>query len=95
MQLYSYTKEELEELADQIKSLILGNLVSKGLIDYDIAEQYTADNTVILREKSIFRTISDKWKKIEDNAKGYYMIVVDKHIYPIRDDSKDITDKYF
>jgi len=65
----------MEDYLDQIKTLIVGALVSSGLVDSDAAEEWCKNHTVILREKNTFRSIFSKWAKREPGA-GHYVMVV-------------------
>ena len=42
------------------------------------AEDYAATHTIILKNKTIFRTISNMWKKQESSSGNYMMIVSSK-----------------
>ena len=77
--MFSFTHEELETYIDNIKPVIVVGLVKSGLLDADDADKWCEEHTVLLRKKSLFRTISDKWKKDEE-TKGNYVIVVKKNI---------------
>ena len=75
MEIWNITKEEMENNMDNAKTAILRGLVADGLIDKTIADDWCANNTIIIRKKGIFRTISDKWLKTKE-IKAEIMIVV-------------------
>ena len=62
MEAYTLTQSDLEDLADVVKTVIVGGLVKEGLLESDIAEDWARTHTLIARKKSIFRTISRLWK---------------------------------
>lgn len=77
MDTFTYDINELEGLMDQVKALTLRDLILKGLLEYDAAEDYAINHTILLRKPGIFRTISDKWLKAQNTiGKGYRIIIV-------------------
>lgn len=78
MYVFSMTNEEMEDSADSVKAAILCALVKDGLIEEGVAESWAERTTVLHRKKSIFRTLSDKWRKAETKAGDYYYIVVSR-----------------
>jgi len=75
MNIYSLTKDDLENTADKIKPVVLAALVKDGLISQADAETWCENHTVILRKKSFFRTLSDKWHKTKDDSGLIYIVV--------------------
>ena len=71
---FKFLKEGLEEVLDQVKATVLIDLVHGGLLAMDVAEDYAMKNTVILKKKHFFRTLTSKWKKTPES--NYYMLVV-------------------
>ena len=92
MEVSTYTKEELEEFMDTVKAVILVDLVNKGLLEGDIADMYAEQTTVILKNKSFFRTITDRWKK-EPTSPNYYLLAVSNPTLVKRKDTEDDEDK--
>lgn len=80
MKLLSYTEREMEENFDAVKVTILRSLVADGLLDLDVADKWSKSHTVLLRPKSIFRTLSKLWSDAKDETSEhrYHMIVVDQ-----------------
>jgi hypothetical protein len=76
----TFTKETLEEYIDQIKVIVVGGLVKSELVDKDKADEWCENHTLLLRRKSFFRTLSDKWKKDKSDSSHDYVIVVKKNI---------------
>lgn len=74
MDVFRFTKEDLEEILDQAKATVLIDLVQEGIVAFDTAEEYAMQNTIVLKKKNFFRTLTDKWKKAPES--NYYMIVV-------------------
>lgn len=72
---YSLTKVDMEEQADIVKLSILKALVKDGIVDFDVADEWCQTHGVILSKKTMFRTLSDLWKKQEKSEGHYYSIV--------------------
>ncbi len=75
---FSMTSEELEETADIAKVLVLSALVKDGLIDKEKADEWAAATTFVHRKKTIFRTLTDKWKNEKEVLGKYYLIIVSR-----------------
>jgi hypothetical protein len=75
MEMMTYTKESLEEYSDQVKIAIMTSLVSEKILEQEAADEWCANHTVILRKKSIFRTLTDKWLKSEKERGDFILIV--------------------
>lgn len=75
---FSLTEKDLENTADIIKTTILANLVKEGLLNFDAANDWCATHTIIVRNKTIFRTISKLWKETAENSGLYYIVVNNK-----------------
>jgi len=87
---YSFTHSDLEENADFIKTVIVKSLIEDGLLPEKEAEEWCKNHTLVIKTKSIFRTISELWNESEEATDGYfYYIVVGKH----PDKTKPITNK--
>lgn len=63
IQAATYTDSDLEVLADQIKAVVIDELVVEDFLSKDIADQWCADHTVLFRKKAVFRTITNWWRK--------------------------------
>lgn len=74
MEIYSYSRSDLEETLDSVKTAILLALVKEGVIKAEAAEEWSKTHTVIVREKSFFRTLTDLWRK-EDTEAGRFTIL--------------------
>ncbi len=76
MDVYNLTKEDMDETADNVKVAILRSLVNEGLIAKEAADEWAKLHTVITAKKSLFRTLSDLWRKeANDTAKMYWVVV--------------------
>jgi hypothetical protein len=73
---WSFDKEQREDEADNIKMIVMSDLVKQGLIDNDVADEYCENTTILLRKKTMFRTISEKWKKTETAGERYFWVPV-------------------
>ncbi len=80
MNLYSYSNEQLEDHADQMKSLTVRGLVESGIIDEEVAEEWAESHTLIKRKKSFFRAVSDRFFNGPDNSPSgeLWMVVTSK-----------------
>ena len=74
--MFQYTTSDIEENADVLKTIILKALVSDDLLDAEEADEWAATHTLIIRKKSIFRTLSGLWKKEQERDHEWYWIVV-------------------
>jgi len=77
MEVYSLTIEELEDNLDACKASVLTALVNEELLDLEKAKDWSENHTVLIRRKSFFRTITDKWLN-EPKNDMIKMIVVKK-----------------
>jgi hypothetical protein len=73
---WNMTQENMEDTADMVKAIVAEAMVGDGLLPAEVADAWCASHTVIMRKKSIFRTISDLWKKAEESQKGMMLMVV-------------------
>ena len=78
---YHFTQSELEDFSDKMKVIIVQALVNDGLIDAKSVDLWCANHTVIMRKKSVFRTISDLWKRKKKHESGVTFIVIEKSDY--------------
>ncbi len=74
--MFQYTTSDIEDNADILKAIILKALVCDGLLDAEEADGWAVAHTLIIRKKSIFRTLSERWKKEEERDHQWYWIVV-------------------
>ena len=77
IEVWRYSRSDLEEVADHIKAGVILTLVSEELLDKKEANNWSKTHTLILRKKSFFQTLLEKVIKTdgEDNIK---FIVVKK-----------------
>ena len=73
-EMLSLSKRDLEEYFDSVKVQILKALVDEGHVESKVAEKWTQDHTVLVRDKTIFRTISNLWQK-EEAVDGFYLSI--------------------
>lgn len=74
MLVYRYTKEELEEFADNVKSGVLRALVNESFIPEDKADEWCKSHTVIVRDHNCFATFLSKLTSAD--PKKAFLIVV-------------------
>jgi hypothetical protein len=58
-----------------VKLAIVMSMVRENLIDSKIADEWCTTHTVILKKKSIFRTISNLFLNAENADTRYYIVV--------------------
>lgn len=76
IELRSYTVRQAEMFADQIKVAILQALVADKTLPQETADEWAEMHTVLLRPKSLFRTLTDKWRKAKTEQNADCVIVV-------------------
>ena len=76
MNTYIYTKEDLEDNYDEIKVIVANAIAYHFHLNGDEIDQWCKNNTIILKKKNIFRTISDFWKKEKESQSGLYAKIV-------------------
>jgi hypothetical protein len=77
MKVMTYTKEQLEDYSDQVKIAVMRSLVNEKVLEQEQADEWCENHTVVLRSRSIFRTITQKWLKSE-KTEGDFVLVVKK-----------------
>ena len=75
---YNLQTDELESLMDTIKLVIIRSLVTEKVMKEEEADKWCEEHTVIIRKKSFFRTITDKWLKEKGETEGDILIVIKK-----------------
>lgn len=73
MQAYTYTNEDLEEEADILKGAVVQALVVEGLLEYKVADAWCAEHAPKIKRRSVFRTLSDWWRK-SNNQRHWVMV---------------------
>lgn len=86
MYTYTFTNEQLEETLDTSKIIVLKSLIKEGMIDMDRAEDWCKNHTVLVKEKSFFRTISNLWRNTKKSSDSLVLIIV-KRIIPEEDEN--------
>ena len=76
MIVYSLTDENMNNLADSLKVVLIKALVREKIITEEIAEKWCETHTLLKKKKSFFRTISGKWLNASEREDEYYFIVV-------------------
>jgi len=80
--IFSLNKSDLEEVLDHAKTRLLVALVSEGALTLDMAEEWAATHTIVLRKKGFFRTLTDRWVNTED-VEGNIMLVVNNPLLKV------------
>jgi hypothetical protein len=75
IQTYNFSQTEAEDFMDKTKSVVMSALVKEGVLEYEEAEEWSKTHTVILRKKTIFRTITNIWTEATE-IDGSYLLVV-------------------
>jgi hypothetical protein len=75
---YNLQIDELETLIDTVKFVVIGSLVNEKVMEEEEADKWCQEHTVIIRKKSFFRTITDKWLKEKGETEGDILIVIKK-----------------
>ena len=75
MEVMTYTKEQLEEYSDQVKIAVMQSIVNEKIMEKEQADDWCSNHTVILRKRSIFRTLTEKWLKSK-KERGDFILVV-------------------
>lgn len=76
--MYTLDKEQFEDSCDVVKACVMQALVREGLLDAEKADAWAASHTVIVRKKSFFRTVTDRFLKAESKENWDYYLVVEK-----------------
>lgn len=76
MKIWNFSKEDMENTLDEAKIAIVRALVREHLLTPEVADDWCRDNTIILAPKSVFRTISNIWKKEKEAPSGCYILIV-------------------
>ena len=75
---YTVTKEQLEENYDIIKVSVLGALVAEKFLTEKEADEWAKTHSVALRKKPFFRTLTSLWSNEKTVEDKYYNIIVKK-----------------
>jgi hypothetical protein len=65
---WTFDQQQLEDHQDMVKVAVLQALVAEGIVTEAVAESWSAIHTVKLAEKTLWRTLSDRFKKAEKNT---------------------------
>ena len=79
--LMQMTKEDLECHLDIGKVTFLQGLVNEGFITGEQAEEWARTHTIVLQEKTFFRTLTALWDK-ETKCSGTYCLKLVKLVEP-------------
>ena len=60
----------------RVKTILVRCMVDEGAIDEQIADEWCENHSIMLIEKSFFRTITDRWRKDETEKDSYQIKVV-------------------
>lgn len=71
----TWTERDIEENADIVKVAVVQALVNEGLIAEDRADEWAATHTIRLCKKSIWRTLSDRWRREGETSDSFYVVV--------------------
>jgi len=87
---YNLTVSEMEDFMDSAKASVLKAMVKEDVFDMEEAEEWSKTHTIILRQKTIFRSITNVWKEEEEVAGDYILVVKlpDNGVYEEDDDGE-------
>jgi len=71
-------KEILEDIIDTAKTQIIAALIKKKLLTVTEGEDWCENHTIILKKKSLFKTVSDKWFNTKEETENAVLLVVKK-----------------
>lgn len=74
--IFNTIKEDMEESADIIKTCVIQTLIDENKLTQEEGDNWCKNHTIIMKRKSIFRTLSEKWKNSKELTGSYYYIVV-------------------
>jgi hypothetical protein len=77
MEIYDLTTTDLEDIANQIKGLVLAKLALDGVLSPEDADTWAKDHAIIIRRKRMFQSIKDS-QKVEETKEPVYWIIVSK-----------------
>lgn len=72
-----YTNEDLEGNFDCIKAVVLKALAKEGVIEYEVAEEWSKTHTIIIRKKSFFRTVTNLWREEKEFDESSVILCVE------------------
>lgn len=87
IKVWEFTTEELEDHFDLAKTAVLQALVDEHVLPLAVAEHWARMHTVVISQKSIWRTLSNAWKKAPDT----FVFHVVREIEPARVDAQEKT----
>ena len=76
---YTHSHTDLEDHADFVKMVTVTALIHDGYLTEVEGEEWCKHNTIILRKKNIFRTISNLWKNTKELKDSLYFLVVSRN----------------
>ncbi len=62
---WSFDRTQLDDHGDMVKVSVLRALVQENLLTQEVADDWAAVHAVKLVEKTLWRTLSDRWVKAE------------------------------
>lgn len=74
-EVWTYSRSDLEEVADHIKAGVIHALVNEELLDKKEANNWSKTHTLILRKKSFFQTLLEKVTKTDDENNTKFIVV--------------------
>ena len=75
IEVWRYSRSDLEEVADHIKAGVIFALVSEELLDKEEANNWSKTHTLLMRKKSFFRTLLEKVIKTDDEDTTKFIVV--------------------
>ncbi len=72
------SNSELEDKFDEIKILVLQGLIKEKIVNKTEANEWAETHSFVVRKKSVFRTLSDKWKNEKVEESSYTISLIQK-----------------
>lgn len=76
MDIYQMTDTDFEELADTVKRAVIQALVNENVLEFNFADKWCSQHTVIKRKKGFFKTLSSLWSKEKEEKDSFKLLVV-------------------
>ena len=72
---WTFTRANMEDLADDIKAIVVSGLVREKMLNDESGNEWCKSHTIIIREKSFFRTLFEKVIKSDEKDNMGFIIV--------------------
>lgn len=73
-----YLLKDVEDILDQAKCIYLAGLISEGLLDKNVADEWCLVHKIYFEKESLWRTISNFFNKNNKKTGGAFLKLVKK-----------------